>query len=399
MKRLLGFENGRVGLDRVVELAHRHLGLDVAYVAEMTGARQLYRAVAGDAASFKIVLDDGPPAETTYCHRLVRGEIGNVIQDTSEDTTVADLLITREARIGAYIGVPLRLDDQSLYGTFCCLSHAPDRTLDGRELRFMSMLGELIVGDLNEDRRLERLKLEIEQMIDAERVDIAYQPIIDLHSERCLGVEALARFPGPFAEVGETLAASADAGLGLELEQLLVRRAWEMLDRLGPEQFLAVNLTPHALLELARRANQRDDLPLPRLVVEVTEHAIVDSYAVLRRELAPLRERGLRLAVDDAGAGYASLRHILELRPDFIKLDMSLCQGLADDHALRVAVMGLLLLARDLDARVIAEGVESRRDLEALRELGIDAAQGYLLAEPTGNRDAIAPWIGSAQGP
>jgi EAL domain-containing protein (putative c-di-GMP-specific phosphodiesterase class I) len=392
MKPLLGLEKGRVGLERAVELARRHLGLDVAYVAELTGGRQVYRAVAGDAASFKIELDGGPPLEQTYCHRLVTGEIPNVIQDTSEAPAVADLPITTDARIGAYIGVPLRLADHSLYGTLCCLNHAPDPTLDGRETRFMSMLGELIVDDLDEERRSERMRTEIEELIETERVEVAYQPIIDLRTERCIGLEALARFPTPFPEPEEMFAASATVGLGLQLERLMVQRAWKTLDRLAPGQFLALNLTPRSLLELARVANQRDEVPLDRLVVEVTEHAAVDSYGPLRKELAPLRLRGLRIAVDDAGAGYASLRHVLELRPDFVKLDRSLCDGIADDHARRVAVSGLVLLARDIGASVIAEGVEVATDLTTIRGLGIDAVQGYLLGRPSTDQGELERW-------
>jgi EAL domain-containing protein (putative c-di-GMP-specific phosphodiesterase class I) len=396
MKQLLGLDKSRVGLDRAVALAHRHLGLDVAYVAELTGGRQVYRAVAGDAASFKINLDDGPPVEATYCHRMVVGEIPNVIRDTAE-ASVAQLPITREARIGSYIGVPLRLSDGTLYGTFCCLSHLADPTLDGREVRFMSMLGELIVDDLDDDRRREQLRADIEQLIESKTVDVAYQPIIDLRNGGCLGIEALARFREPFVGAAQTLAASAEVGLSFELERLVVRQAWEMIDDLGPGQFLALNLTPGALLELARRANLRNDLPLPQLVVEVTEHAAIDSYPMLGAELAPLREQGLRIAVDDAGAGYASLRHVLELRPDFLKLDRSLCHGIADDHARRVAVKGLLLLAVDLGATVVAEGVERSSDLEAIRELGLDAAQGYLLGAPSTDSDVISRWIASAQ--
>lgn len=127
-------------------------------------------------------------------------------------------------------------------------------------------------------------------MIETENVDVAYQPIIDLRTDRCLGVEALARFPTPFSKTDHTLAVSADVGLSLELERLMVRRAWEMLDQLAPGQLLSLNLTPGALLELARRANQRDDLPLEKLVVEVTEHAAVDSYAPsMTREQATRR--------------------------------------------------------------------------------------------------------------
>jgi EAL domain-containing protein (putative c-di-GMP-specific phosphodiesterase class I) len=396
MKELLGPAKGRVGLDRAVELAHRHLGLDVAFIAELTGGKEVYRAVAGDAATFNIAVDESPSVEDTYSHRLVNGEIPNVIQDTRESAGVAELPITREARIGAYIGVPLRLFDETLYGAFCCLSHTPDPTLDGRELRFMSMLSELVVDDLNEDHRIKMLRADIEELIEHERVEVAYQPVVDLRSGRCIGLEALARFPNAFPKPERTLAASANVGLGLELERLLVERASDMLDRLGPDQFLALNLTPPALLELARAANQREEVPLDRVVMEVTEHAAVDSYVALREELAPLRARGLRIAVDDAGAGYASLRHVLELRPDFVKLDRSLCDGIADDHARRVAVRGLVGLARDIGAAVIAEGVEKESDLATIRELEIDAAQGYLLARPSTDHDCIARWLAAA---
>jgi EAL domain-containing protein (putative c-di-GMP-specific phosphodiesterase class I) len=393
MKQLLGPYRGRAGLERAVELACRHLELDVAYIAEMTDGRQIYRAVAGDAASFKISVDEGMPVDATYCNRLLGGEIPNVVQDTSAEPLLSDLPITRKARIGAYIGVPLQLADESLFGTFCCLNHEPDPTLDGRELRFMSMLGELIVDDLNEERRIQKLRADIEHVLETQSVDVAYQPIMDLRTERFVGLEALARFPTPFPKPEETLAASADVGLGLELERLLVTRAWAMFERLGPDQFLAINLTAPALLELARRANRREEVPLDQLVVEVTEHAAVESYAALRNELAPLRERGMRIAVDDAGAGYASLRHVLELRPDFIKIDRSLCGGIADDHARRVAVRGLVLLARDLGAEVIAEGIETLAELATIRELGIDAAQGYLFAKPSVDPATIGEWI------
>jgi EAL domain-containing protein (putative c-di-GMP-specific phosphodiesterase class I) len=392
---LLNPGNGRVGLDRVVELTNRHLGLDAVYIAELTPTRQVYRAAAGDAASFNITIGNGPSLQGTYCRRLVAGEIPNVIRDAGADPRVARLSITREARIGSYIGVPLRLSDGTLYGTLCALSHVPDPTLDERDVRFMSMLGELLVDELDEQRRRVELRTEILELIESENLQVAYQPIIDLRRDRCIGVEALARFPEPFGRPDETLAAAHKVGLSLELERLVVRHAWKTLQQLGPGQFLALNLSPDALVELARRANLLEQLRVDQLVVEITEHTVVDSYVALHRELAPLRQRGLRIAVDDAGAGYASLRHVLELRPDFIKVDRSLIHGIANDHARRVAVSAFLSLALDLGSRVIAEGVEQPDDLATVRELGLHAVQGYLLGRPTTNPDALAEWIGA----
>jgi EAL domain-containing protein (putative c-di-GMP-specific phosphodiesterase class I) len=395
MKGLLDPENGPLGLDRVVALAHCHLGLDAVVLAELTAAGPMHRAVAGDIASFTVALDNGPPSDAAYCRRLVAGEIPNLIRDASADVRVAELPITRQARIGSFIGVPVRLSDGTPYGALCGLGHAPDHTLDERDVRFMTMLGELIVQDLDEQRAQEQLHADIMRLVERDSVAVAYQPIMDVRAQRCLGIEALARFPKPFGPPDLTLAAAKTVGLGLELERLAIREAWKILPALAPEQFLALNVSPDALVELARRANLRDDLPLSQLVVEITEHAAVASYAPLHSEIAPLRRQGLRIAVDDAGAGYASLRHVLELRPDFIKVDRSLIHGIADDHAQRVAVSAFLSLALDLGSTVVAEGVERPADLSTVADLGLQAAQGYLLGKPTTNQRALSRWIGA----
>jgi EAL domain-containing protein (putative c-di-GMP-specific phosphodiesterase class I) len=395
MKGLLDPDNGTVGLDRVVALAHCHLALDVVFLAELTVSGEVYRAVAGDHSSFEIVLNDGPPNHATYCRGLVAGEIPNVIHDAATDERVCGLPVTQRTRIGSFIGVPVRLSDGTSYGALCGLSHAPDNTLDERDVRFMSMLSELIVHDLDEQRAQERLRADIMGLVETERVDIAYQPIMDLRDGRCIGIEALARFPQPFGAPDVTLSAAETVGLRLELERLAIRQAWKVIPSLGPGQFLALNVSPDALVELARRANLRTDLPLPQLVVEITEHSAVESYDALHDQLAPLRQQGLRIAVDDAGAGYASLRHVLQLQPDFIKVDRSLIHGIADDHARRVAVSAFLSLALDLGSTVVAEGVERPADLSAVRDLGLHAVQGYLLGRPSTDPNALCRWIGA----
>jgi len=112
----------------------------------------------------------------------------------------------------------------------------------------------------------------------------------------------------------------------------------------------------------------------------------------LRDALRPIRDQGLRLAIDDAGAGYASLKHVIELEPDIIKVDRSIIDGLASDRARRSVVSAFVLLALEMGATVIAEGIETPADLEAVRDLGVDAAQGYLFARPTTDRSALASW-------
>jgi EAL domain-containing protein (putative c-di-GMP-specific phosphodiesterase class I) len=124
------------------------------------------------------------------------------------------------------------------------------------------------------------------------------------------------------------------------------------------------------------------DGDLSRVVLEITEHTTVEDYAKLHEVLRPLRERGMRLSIDDAGAGYSSFRHILRLRPDFIKLDISLTRDIDSDRGRRALAAALIGFARETGAELIAEGVETESELATLRKLGVHKAQGYLLGRP-----------------
>jgi EAL domain-containing protein (putative c-di-GMP-specific phosphodiesterase class I) len=114
----------------------------------------------------------------------------------------------------------------------------------------------------------------------------------------------------------------------------------------------------------------------------MTEHAAVEEYETLQEALAQLRERGIRVAVDDTGAGFASLRHILQLSPEFVKLDISLTRGIAKDPPRRALAAALTAFANELGASIIAEGVEREEELTALAELRVHHVQGYLLGRP-----------------
>ena len=120
-----------------------------------------------------------------------------------------------------------------------------------------------------------------------------------------------------------------------------------------------------------------------RIVIEITEHAQVDDYDALAAALAPLRERGAQLAIDDVGAGFANLRHILRLAPDIVKLDLSLTQEISRDPARRALATSLVGFAGGVGARIVAEGISSDEDLTLLRALGVNYGQGFHLARPS----------------
>jgi EAL domain-containing protein (putative c-di-GMP-specific phosphodiesterase class I) len=174
--------------------------------------------------------------------------------------------------------------------------------------------------------------------------------------------------------------------MGHALEVQALERAAEHLDRVGG--YVAMNVSPATVLtpgctELLRR------LPLDRVVLELTEHDAVEDYDRLSAALAPFRAAGLRLAIDDVGAGFSSLRHIVVTAPDVIKLDRSIAAGVATDRVLSTLVGSLVTFAHGSGATVVAEGVETEDDATALRALGVDFGQGWHFGRP-GPPEALA---------
>ena len=171
------------------------------------------------------------------------------------------------------------------------------------------------------------------------------------------------------------------AGLGIELELAVLEITLEEFEQFPPDVYLSLNASPETILSgaLSKLLAKK---PLKRLVLEITEHAPVADYMALMKALHDLRANGLRLAVDDAGAGYASLKHIVRLKPDIIKLDMSLTRCVDSDPALRALASALIYFARETDCVIIAEGIETVAEMEALKLLGVPRGQGYFLGQP-----------------
>jgi EAL domain-containing protein (putative c-di-GMP-specific phosphodiesterase class I)/CheY-like chemotaxis protein len=213
-------------------------------------------------------------------------------------------------------------------------------------------------------------------------LEMVYQPIAHLATGDVVGAEALARFsPEPRRTPDVWFAEAATVGLGTPLELAAVRAAVRRLHDLPPKAYLAVNVSPDTA-QSAGLAEITRHLPAQRLVLELTEHAGIADYDELADALGPLRSAGVKLSVDDAGAGFASLRHILNLKPDIIKLDIGLIRGIDADPARRALTSALVGFAAEIDANIIAEGIETADELATLLHLGVTYGQGYHLARP-----------------
>ncbi|HEU4974951.1 MAG TPA: EAL domain-containing protein [Baekduia sp.] len=210
-----------------------------------------------------------------------------------------------------------------------------------------------------------------------------FQPIVDLARGVVVGYEALARFNGPpDASPDRWFAAAHEGGFGPQLEARALSVALAAHDGLPANTFLTVNLGPAALLSAPVRAVLDGRRDLRGVIVEVTEQQPVHDYGALAAALAPARERGAMVAVDDAGAGFASLQHIAQLRPDLVKVDRSLVAGVDGDPVRRAVLEAMGLFTSRMDAWLLAEGVETAAELEALLALGIPLAQGWFLGRP-----------------
>ena len=217
----------------------------------------------------------------------------------------------------------------------------------------------------------------IARVIRHRRFRPVFQPIFDLDRGVAIGYEALTRFDD--GRPPDVVFAEAEAaGLGMELEAATLERIFSAVDGLSFGAILSVNASPELILSgrLAKRLPSWRD----RLILEVTEHVVIDDYPAMRAAVEALRP--VRLAVDDAGAGFASLRHIIELGPDFVKLDISLVRGIDVDLARQGLVAGMAHFATRTDRTLIAEGIETVEERDALRSLGVVLGQGFLLGRP-----------------
>lgn len=235
---------------------------------------------------------------------------------------------------------------------------------------------------------------KLQGMIDGKMLLTAFQPIHRLTTGELLGVEALARFVDEDGAGTEFwFREAAVVGLTGELEFAALETALRAAQGLPPDIYVALNISPDTCLDPRLGGLlQRSRLPFNRIVLELTERLAVSEYKPLLAVLAPLRRQGLRVAVDDAGSGFASMRHILHIQPEIIKLDRSLISGIDDDQGQRALGAAMVEFARQIDATLVAEGIETPEELASVARLGMTAGQGYLLGRPSIHPRDWASW-------
>ena len=364
----------------------QHLGMEVAYFSEFVDGRSVFRRVDAPGLEHLIKEGDSQSLDDVYCNHILEGRLPELIPDTSHYPLAVAMPITAAVPIGSHASVPVRLRDGRAYGMFCCLSPRPNPTLNSRDLAMLRTFAEIaarqVNGELEQTLAVREARARIESVIAQRAFRMVYQPIHDVATRALVAYEALCRVQVEPARTPDAwFAEAAEVGLGIDFELAAIEAAMEAFALLPDSVSLSVNASPEVVLS-GRLPDALDARHLDRLVVEITEHAQVDDYATLRAELAALSARGVRIAVDDAGAGYAGLQQLLQLAPDVIKLDMSLVRGIDRDPARRALASAMTYFARETETIVVAEGVETERELAALASLGVQRVQGWLLGKP-----------------
>ncbi len=373
-------------LQSLLRAARARLGMEVAFIAEFEAGERIFRYVDADPGNTLIKVGDGNPLEQSYCARIVEGTLPELIPDAQQHPVAATIEATHTVPVGAHISVPLKLADGRVYGTFCAFSRRPNQDLDGRDLAFLRVLADISAVYLEQHLHAraseDTVRRNLRSLIENRQISTQFQPIVCLADGCTTGYEALTRTVAHRIPPDKLFKLAALHGLTDPLVELAMESTFHSSLTLAQDAYISVNAGPDELLTgLVEKLFRQQRAPA-RYVLEITEHAIVNDYQEMLTCLTRLRQLGVRIAVDDAGAGYASFRHILNLKPDIIKLDISLVRNIHVDRDRQDLIAAIAEFSRRRGYALVAEGLETPQELQELIKLNVQYVQGYLLSRP-----------------
>lgn len=373
--------------------ARRHLGMKVAYVSKITGNLTRYLYV--DAPGYEHLIKPGDvrSLDDVFCRHILEGRIPNLLSDAACHPVTRDMAITHAVPIGAHVSIPICGSDGKVIGMFCCLDTDANPTLNARDLGIVRLFAEIAGAQL--DRKLARerrscaVRQRIERMIANRQFSSVYQPLWNISKGTIFGFECLARFPiDPSRPTHSWFDETGSVGLRTEFELAVLDVALRGAVALPADIRVSVNASASTMID-PRFANTLIAFDVSRLIIELTEYARVEDFRELRGALKPLVSLGAKVAVDDAGSGYAGLKHIVGVNADLIKLDRGLIKDIESSPVSRALISALSVFARQTGSILLAEGIETRSEFETLNALGIEYGQGNFLGQPVSMKLAI----------
>jgi EAL domain-containing protein (putative c-di-GMP-specific phosphodiesterase class I)/DNA-binding response OmpR family regulator len=311
----------------------------------------------------------GPWTERSESLRLTVG-----MEGIKAASTLAFAPMVYESQLLGLLALAAEPSDPASPASF--VAHALSAAID-----FAGVTAGLLAPALTERGRDEARTSLLDNVIRNHEFFPVFQPIVDIASKEVVGYETLTRFhDGTRPDLRFTEAAVV--GRGVDLELATMEDALRAAQRLPSHMFLSMNVSPTLVMEPGALKNVLSAAGDREIVLELTEHERVDDYGELRNALDQI-EPEIKLSVDDAGSGFASLRHVLSLQPHFVKLDASLVHNIHTDPARQALVAGIEYFATETDCRLIAEGIEYTEELDVLSRLDVELGQGYLLGRPS----------------
>ncbi len=389
-------ENLRWKKRRILKALREMFDMDAAFISRFIDTDRVFEEVdmaPGD-LPFRLQPGTGSDLTTSYCYRIALGITPELIAEAGIEPTVADIAETFALPVGGHISVPIRLSTGAIYGMLCAFSRQPKPDLTERDLAVFTLCAELLARDIEAMAVEQVLNPEdanqLQRALEKKDFRFFVQPIVSMSENRALGYELLTRFPERLGLTEDIFRRAKYLDMMSSVEEVIARGANEVLECLPDGVFLSINFSVSSIEDLDFASIFRPQYR-NRVVIEITEHEKVPNYESFGASVDALRALGFRIAIDDVGAGYSSLRHVLVLHPDYIKLDRSLVRGIDKDSERSTLVSALRAFARLQRAKVIAEGIETDGELAEIKRLGIDKGQGYRLGQPVPYRDALAP--------
>jgi len=364
--------------------------MDLAWLVRLEGDLLVLQVVSGDTASFGLDLGTSVRRDGSLYAKVLSGELPSLLPDLRADPRTAQVPAVAGFGIGSYAATPVLDSEGQIYGMLGCCGKHPCLSLHQSDGGFLRLLASFLTEFVIDLRHLWDTRTtvwrQIRDLLDQGGPRMFFQPVVELATGRTVAVEGLARFPGVSQGPQDLFAAATTVGLGPELEIAAIHNALQTLPDLPDPVLLAVNASPATVLTGLAELLVGTGMP-QRVAVEITEHDYIGDDHDLLLATEVLRGHGTHIAVDDVGSCYSGLEQLLHLRPEVIKMDYFITRGIDLDPARRAVAAGLIKVAAEIGGRVVAEGIETTAELDAVIEAGIAYGQGNLLGAPTADPD------------
>ncbi|MCK9502778.1 MAG: EAL domain-containing protein [Porticoccaceae bacterium] len=373
-------------LQVLLDTAKHNIKADVGYIARFHDKEKIILLLNGNGEKNlgKLHIGSRIALEDSLCHQVATQ--GKSYLLTASDTN--PFLTLYDFPVKAFLAVPVFLGDDDLFGAMCFLCSNDGQHLNDNAINIVHALsqvaGTFLGHKKNELKAFEERRQSFEYLFHNNPHHMVYQPIVNLLDNKIVGIEALSRFDTtPNKPPSHWFHEAWEFGLGIDLEIRALQSVIREINNMPEDIFICINMSPLTVTSQALQ-NALNIESASRIVIEITEHKTIVEYAPIIEALRALKKLSIRVAIDDVGTGYSGLYHILQIKPDLLKLDISLTRNIHQDPAKQALASAIVAFSARIGATIIAEGIETKEEADALRVLGIGYGQGFYFAKPHG---------------